>query len=102
MRLLCTLVGVARIDCVRCGFEWEVATQRKPENYCPSCRAKQVQTVDIGGDKCHPWQGRFAVDDVTPIWEDGSPVKPGRRSCGHSDCVNSRHIVEGELDGYSY
>ena len=86
---------------MRCGFEWEVATQRKPENYCPSCRAKQVQTVDIGGDKCHPWQGRFDVDDVTPILEDGSPVKPGRRICGHSDCVNSRHIVEGETHGYS-
>ena len=87
---------VARIDCVRCGFEWTVATQRKPDNYCPSCRARQVQTVDIGGDKCHPWLGRFAADDVTPVWEEGSAVKPGRRLCGHSDCVNSRHIVEGE------
>jgi len=71
---------VARIECVRCGFEWVVATQRKPDNYCPSCRARQVQTVDIGGDKCHPWLGRFAADDVTPIWEDGSPVKPGRQT----------------------
>jgi hypothetical protein len=52
--------------------------------------------VDIGGDKCHPWHGRFDVDQVTPITENGEVLKPGRRLCGHSDCVNSRHIVEGE------
>ena len=51
--------------------------------------------MDIGGDKCHPWHGRFDVDQVTPITEDGEVFRPGRRLCGHSDCVNSRHIVEG-------
>jgi len=96
MSLSATMSRVANLECVRCGFEWEVATQRKPENFCASCRSKQVQTVDIGGDKCHPWQGRFMMDQVTPIYEDGSLVKPGYRVCGHSDCVNSRHIVEGD------
>lgn len=83
---------MATIDCVRCGYEWEVATIRKPENFCQSCRARRVQTVDIGGDKCHPWLGRFDVDHVTPVDDNGMPVKPGRRLCGHSDCMNSRHI----------
>lgn len=69
---------------------------RKAENYCTSCRARRVRTVDKDGDKCYPWQGRFAVDLVTPIDENGYPVKPGRRLCGNADCTNSRHIVREE------
>lgn len=52
--------------------------------------------MDKDGDKCYPWQGRFAVDLVTPIDENGYPVKPGRRLCGNADCTNSRHIVREE------
>lgn len=86
--------SVTVLECVRCGFEWEVAAQRKIENYCASCRAKQVRTVDLGGDKCHPWQGMFGADQVTPVFDDGTLVKPGRRLCGNNDCVNGRHIEE--------
>jgi len=89
-----TLGRVTRLECVRCGFEWDVAAQRKIENYCASCRAKQVRTVDLGGDKCHPWQGMFGADLITPVDEFGRPVKPGHRVCGNADCINGKHIEE--------
>ena len=82
---------MATVDCIRCGFEWDLVTIRKADNYCPSCRARRVRTVDHNGDKCHPWQGRFDVDMITPIDENGYPVKPGPRSCGNSDCMNAAH-----------
>jgi hypothetical protein len=47
-----------------------------------------------------PWHGGFAVDDVTPIDDDGFPVLPGVRLCGHNDCVNISHIEKkGNTDG---
>jgi hypothetical protein len=50
--------------------------------------------------KCLPWHGGFAVDDVTPIDDDGAAVLPGVRLCGHNDCVNISHIQkEGQDDG---
>jgi hypothetical protein len=45
-----------------------------------------------------PWHGGFAVDDVTPIDDDGLPVLPGVRACGHNDCVNISHIQKEGLD----
>lgn len=36
----------------------------------------------------------FAKDDVTPVDDDGNPVLPGFRVCGHLDCVNSEHVRE--------
>jgi len=89
---------MTRLECVRCGFEWEVAAQRKTDNFCVSCRAKRVATVDRKGDKCHPWLGYFAEDQITPVYEDGTPVKPGKRICGHTDCTNSRHIERRSND----
>jgi hypothetical protein len=89
-----TLGGMPKIECVRCGFEWVVANVRKQDNYCVSCRARKVATVDLGGDKCHPWQGMFGSDLITPVDDNGRPVKPGHRVCGNADCVNSRHIEE--------
>jgi hypothetical protein len=83
------------IECARCGYEWEVASIRKAENFCTSCRAKPVKTVDKDGDKCIPWRGRFDVDLITPIDDNGVEVKPGPRTCGARDCMNNRHIMKG-------
>lgn len=34
----------------------------------------------------------FADDEVTPVDDDGVPVLPGVRMCGHTDCVNPDHV----------
>jgi len=34
----------------------------------------------------------FGSDWVTPIDEDGAEVMPGKRTCGHKDCVNPDHV----------
>jgi len=52
-----------------------------------------VQTVHTKEGKCIPWAGYYAADDVTPLHDDGTPVSPGVRSCGHNDCVNPSHII---------
>jgi hypothetical protein len=53
-----------------------------------------VQTITLTDDgKCYPWAGRFAADEVTPVDDDGVPVFPGVRSCGHNDCVNVAHVI---------
>ena len=41
------------------------------------------------GSVC-PWHGFFAADEITPIDDDGKPIFPGVRSCGHNDCVEHR------------
>jgi hypothetical protein len=33
------------------------------------------------------------ADEVTPVDDDGQPVLPGVRSCGHTDCVAHYHVV---------
>lgn len=54
-----------------------------------------MKTVDKDGDKCIPWRGRFDVDLITPIDDNGGVVKPGLRTCGARDCMNNRHILKG-------
>jgi len=90
-----------RIQCERCGFEWDLNSTRQKTVLCASCRARKVQTVHTKKGKCLPWHGGFAKDDVTPLDDDGQPVLPGVRSCGHNDCVNPSHIIkwEGNDDG---
>jgi hypothetical protein len=80
-----------RIQCERCGFQWELHSRQKTV-LCGSCRARKVQTVHTRMGKCLPWHGGFAADDVTPLDDDGMPVLPGVRLCGHNDCVNVLHI----------
>jgi len=46
-----------------------------------------------------PWHGRFAADEITPVDDDGKPVFPGVRSCGHNDCVNVAHVIGYEKKG---
>lgn len=87
------------IRCERCGFEWQLNSSRQKTILCVSCRAKKVQTVHTAKGKCIPWHGGFAADDVTPLDDDGTPVLPGIRVCGHQDCVRSDHILEGGVDG---
>ena len=77
--------------CLRCGMFWEVHPSRKPNDYCESCRARRATKVST----CLPWHGRFAADFVTPIYEDGTPVMPGRRTCGNADCCNREHLERG-------
>jgi len=81
------------IQCERCGFEWELNSSRQKTVLCASCRARKVQTVHTKQGKCIPWAGYYAADDVTPLHDDGTPVSPGVRGCGHNDCVNPSHII---------
>jgi len=74
--------------CIRCGIGWEVNSSRKPNDLCESCRARRATKIS----DCLPWHGRFDSDLVTPIYEDGSVVMPGNRTCSHSDCVNRNHL----------
>ena len=53
-----------------------------------------MQTLTLTDDgKCFPWAGRFAADEVTPVDDDGQPMFPGVRGCGHNDCVNVAHVI---------
>jgi hypothetical protein len=74
--------------CLRCGIGWEVNSARKANDFCESCRVKRATKVN----NCLPWHGRFAADQVTPIHDDGTAVMPGKRNCGHLDCVNREHL----------
>jgi hypothetical protein len=82
-----------RVECERCGMEWQVASIRRKVILCQSCRAKKVQTVQSPHGKCLPWAGHFAADEVTPVDDEGQPVLPGVRACGKADCVSPRHII---------
>lgn len=86
-----------KVKCYRCGFAWNV-TQNKRGNknlLCVSCRAKPASVIQYGGEKCIPWGGEFADDDVTPMLNN-EPYLPGERSCGHKDCVATNHVIERE------
>ena len=81
------------ITCERCGIEWEVNISRKYNNtLCASCRSRRVQTLKSSYGVCLPWHGYFAVDQVTPVDEDGLAILPGVRLCGNLDCVQPSHI----------
>jgi hypothetical protein len=81
------------VECERCGFEWTVKSVRRRALLCASCRAQRVQTVHTDSGKCIPWSGHYAADEITPVDDDGSPVLPGVRSCGHTDCVYVGHVI---------
>jgi hypothetical protein len=81
------------VQCERCGYEWHVSSRRGRVILCASCRARKVQTISAGEGKCFPWAGHFAADEITPVDDDGSPVFPGVRSCGHNDCCNPQHVI---------
>ena len=86
---------MAVIECRRCGLRWDSNTARKNVLFCTSCRARKAKTVPYGVDRCVPWHGLFAEDELTPVDDDGNPVLPGSRFCGKKDCVNVDHVERG-------
>ena len=90
---------MVRVQCERCGMEWQVNSIRRKTILCQSCKARKVQTVHSPQGKCLPWSGHFARDEITPVDDDGNPVFPGVRSCGNNDCVSPKHVVGYGKDG---
>lgn len=83
------------VECQRCGFRWDASNARKNASLCASCRARPARTVYTqSGDRCRPWRGMFAQDEVTPVDDNGIPVLPGFRRCKNMDCVNPEHVEE--------
>lgn len=83
------------VECRRCGFRWDASNARKNVTLCSSCRARPARTVYMeDGQRCRPWRGMFAPDEVTPVDDDGVPFMPGFRTCGHTDCTNPEHVRE--------
>lgn len=89
--------ALLRNTCDRCGFVWTYRQPRFVDGLCSSCSALREVVLRRGRFACQPWQGRFADDDVTPVNGAGSPILPGPRYCGNSDCVNPKHIKKGRM-----
>ena len=88
------------VPCERCGYRWTVSSRRGKVILCASCRARKVQTISLTDDgKCMPWHGLFAADEITPIDDDGKPIFPGVRACGHNDCTNIAHVIGFDKKG---
>jgi hypothetical protein len=47
-------------------------------------------SIQYGASRCVPWRGDFDRDD-NPIHH-GILFLPGKRLCGHRDCVNANHV----------
>jgi hypothetical protein len=97
----------AYIFCKQCGIiiPYLVWYKRKSRNradwdHCKDCNAtpKKVEVF------VHPSLGRIAccpyVGEVNDLWQPinavGDLYLPGKRICGHSDCVNTNHIEKPE------
>jgi len=95
------------IFCRQCGIiiSYEVWYKRKIRNrdnwdHCKDCNAtpKKVEVF------VHPTLGRIAcvpyLGEVNELWQPinavGDLYLPGKRICGHKDCVNSAHILKPE------
>lgn len=80
--------------CRRCGFKWSVSAENKDRTdlLCKSCRVKPAKVIQYGGLRCEPHNGLFDEDD-NPIDAEGRLILVGERVCGHSDCVNPKHVV---------
>lgn len=87
--------AVLKNTCTRCGFIWRTRQPKFVGGVCSSCLAFQEKILRRGRLRCQPWQGRFAPDEVTPVNAAGSPILPGFRICGNSDCVSPKHIRKG-------
>lgn len=66
--------------------------------HCKDCRQKPQKVCSylhpvLGQIWCIPWQGELS-EDLKPIDDNGDLVEPGDRVCGHSDCMNKKHIVQ--------
>jgi hypothetical protein len=90
--------------CDRCGSVTLGPTPHS-SGYCRDCR--MVVLTPDGGDGrvrrvvngttivCRSWQGDY--DQFERPMLDGQLHKPGRRTCGHSDCVNETHIERDDV-----
>lgn len=76
--------------CLRCGILFEQSPNRKASETCSSCRARKVQVLE----GCIPWHGMFGADMLTPVYDDGTPVIAGKRTCGNLDCVSISHVQQ--------
>ena len=82
------------LTCRRCGFaEFVPGDKRKRlDQLCADCRRRPAKTINYGFAKpCIPHHGEFDNDD-NPI-QNGHLFLPGKRDCGHRDCVELTHIV---------
>ncbi len=81
------------VICRRCGFQQFVAAdkRKRADSLCADCRRRPARTINYGLDKpCKPHLGEFDYED-NPM-ECGFHLLPGKRVCGHSDCVEVSHI----------
>jgi hypothetical protein len=83
-----------QVACRRCGFVWAVAADKRGRKdlLCISCRAKPQKTIQYGSLRCTPHLGDLD-SQLRPLDQDGSLFMVGVRVCGHSDCVNPKHVV---------
>jgi hypothetical protein len=81
--------------CRRCGILVVLKNRKKSNVYCTDCKAKPVNVVTYGKNECVVWHGDYNRDNDWPMFE-GKLVLPGKRKCGHSDCVNADHIEKEE------
>lgn len=91
---------VGHPGCTRCGMPYTGRAEWL-DGLCPSCTAEPPEkyvSYTSGGRKmlCRPWMGEFDDQD-RPIDDEGQLVRPGERSCGHSDCVSASHVRVLEL-----
>jgi len=93
--------------CVRCGYLHSKGKNNK-SGLCVSCRlaessplsASPTRSTSSGNpdlSPCRAWLRDFDNLDH-PIHPDGTFVAPGRRLCGHSDCVAPDHVIVEEQD----
>jgi hypothetical protein len=83
-----------KLTCARCGFtEFVPADKRKrKDKLCGDCRRRPAKSINYGRSKsCKPHHGEFDLED-NPI-QLGELLLPGKRVCGHSDCVETTHIL---------
>lgn len=96
--------------CTRCGMEGKRPMRSdRPDPWvdgeCPDCQAVPVDLAQLvvperveyragNGHRwhCRPWDGDLD-EEWRPVDAAGELVLPGRRKCGHSDCVNSGHVL---------
>lgn len=88
--------------CWRCGHK-HVGSKPNQSGLCGDCRSVTSTTekkpltraipsgVEGLEQPCQAWMRAF--DDLDhPITPEGTLVAPGRRLCGHSDCVEPSHV----------
>lgn len=92
------------MNCNRCGIEiTEGAVERRKargtyDGRCHDCRITRPQhQIKYDGNVCQPWRGRVD-EDLNPIDEKLKPYLPGKRTCGHKDCVNRQHVITPSRD----